>query len=465
MTDTPLRLLLAFDNRVQRDRDQPANFLHRRDRRFALDCQQKGVQPDARRWLTQLDRLSGAGEPDPAVTRELRTWQRTNAGFVTAGAVFGVITMLGLLFYEGGQRINVTVFLAFVLLQLLLAMATTIQAWVGWQPWRVLVHKLFKSPSNPTRAALYPLLAARAGQAGGLAFATTGLLTLLVMVVIQDLAFGWSTTLNTASASYHSLVSTLSQPWGWLWPAAVPSAELVEATRFFRAAPDAGSTTPERWGQWWPFLVMVWLVWAWIPRLLLLIVSHGLLNHRARRLLARHPGMQALLYRMETPVIDTGTDRNDAADLPDTQTVNPLGRLPESAVCICWAGAGDQGLPRALAGIPQSCHQAGGNASLADDEAALIETGQRLAKMPEPRIVLLTLSWQPPTGELSDFLAAARCQWPEPTRVTLVPLANEPDQPPAEHLLAPWLRFADRQPAGFVTVALPVPETKREPQS
>jgi len=46
-----------------------------------------------------------------------------------------------------------------------------------------------------------------------------------------------------------------------------------------------------------------------------------------------------------------------------------------------------------------------------------------------------------------------------------VPLAGEPDHPPAEHLLAPWLRFADRQPSGFVTVALPAPETKREPQS
>ena len=465
MTDTPLRLLLAFDNRIQRDRDQPANFLHRRDRRFALDCQQQGVKPDVRRWLAQMDRLSGTGEPDPAVTRELGTWQRISAGFLTAGAVFGVITMLGLLFYEGGQRINVTVFLAFVLLQFMLALATTIQAWIGWQPWRRLVHKLFKGPPSPTRAALYPLLAARAAQAGGLAFATAGLLTLLVMVVVQDLAFGWSTTLNTASASYHTLVSTLAQPWGWLWPAAAPSAELVDATRFFRAAPDAGSTMPERWGQWWPFLVMVWLVWAWLPRLLLLIASHGLLNHRARRLLARHPGMQSLLYRMETPVIDTGNEHNDATDLPDTQTASQLGTLPEAALCICWAGAGEQGLPRSLSSIKGPCHQAGGNVTLSDDEAVLDKTAQQLATMPEPRMVLLTRSWQPPTGELSDFLAAARARWPNPTRVTLVPLAGEPDQLPAEHLLAPWLRFADRQPSGFVTVAVPAGQTDSEPQS
>lgn len=48
--------------------------------------------------------------------------------------MFGCLTMLGLLFYEGGQRINITVILAFVALQLLLALFTTAQSLVGWQP-------------------------------------------------------------------------------------------------------------------------------------------------------------------------------------------------------------------------------------------------------------------------------------------------------------------------------------------
>mgnify|MGYP000704708251 CR=1 FL=1 len=48
---------------------------------------------------------------------------------------------------------------------------------------------------------LQPLLMARAAHLGGSAFATAGLITLLAMVVVQDLAFGWSTTLDTAAAS------------------------------------------------------------------------------------------------------------------------------------------------------------------------------------------------------------------------------------------------------------------------
>ena len=463
MTDNPLRLLLEFDNRIQRDRDQPAPFLHRRDRRFALDCQHQGIQPGARQWLDHMNRLSGPGEGNSSVARELQIWRRINTGFAIGGALFGVITMLGLLFYEGGQRINVTVFLAFILLQLLLAVATTLQALVGWQPWHALTRKLRTNPASPTRTALQPLLAARAAQAGGFALATAGLLTLLVTVVIQDLAFGWSTTLDTAGGSYHHLVSTLAKPWAWLWPAAAPSAELVEATRFFRAAPDANTLAPERWGQWWPFLTMAWLFWALIPRLILLALSHWLLARRARHLLARHPGMQALLYRMETPTIDTGSSHSDADDLPDTSTTSQLTTLPDTPVCICWADAADNGLPEALSSLQGACSQAGGNASLAEDDAVLKLTGTQLANQPTPRVLLVTRSWQPPTGELNDFLDAARSQWPNGTRVTLVPLATNPNQPPANHLLEPWLRFAERLPAGFATVATPHAITRATP--
>lgn len=465
MTDNSLRLLLEFDNRIQRDREQPAPFLHRRDRRFALDCQQQGIRPDARQWLVQMDRLSGPGEGDQSVNRELHAWQRINAGFTLVGAIFGVITMLGLLFYEGGQRINVTVFLAFVLLQLFLALATTLQALVGWQPWRGLTRKLQTHPASSVRTALQPLLAARAAQAGGFALATTGLLTLLVMVVIQDLAFGWSTTLDTASASYHHLVSALAAPWAWLWPAATPSAELVDATRFFRAAPDAGTMPPERWGQWWPFLAMAWLVWALIPRLILLATSHWLLAHRARRLLAHHPGMQALLYRMETPTIETGSNHNDAEDLPDTGTTSQPTSLPDTPVCICWAGAGNSGLPQALSAVDNRCSQAGGNASLANDEAVLNLTAKQLASQPKPQVLLITSSWQPPTGELNDFLESARDHWPTGTQVTVLPLATDPEHPPANHLLEPWLRFTERLPAGFATIATPHATAAQESQA
>lgn len=455
MSQNPLRLLLDFDDRIQRDRDQPSAFLHRRDRRFALDCEQQGITPDASHWLAHMDRLSGPGGTVTAGSRELRLWCRVNGGFVAAGCLIGILTMLGLLFYDGGQRINITVILAFVLFQLLLALATTVQALVGWQPWRWLLKRLHRDHASPTRARLQPLLMARAAHAGGVAFGLAGLATLLVMVVVQDLAFGWSTTLDTAASGYHSLVNTLATPWSWLWPAAVPSLELVEATRFFRAASGPTGIDPSRWGQWWPFVVMLWLTWTVIPRVLLLILSQGLLRHRAARLLARHPGMQALLYRMETATLDTGSSHNDAADLPDTRTRSRPDLLPDTPIMICWAGAGEPELPQRLQAPDTRIFRAGGRATLAQDDEVLAQVGDQLAGQKAPAVIVVTRSWEPPTGELHDFLEAARERWPSGARVTLLPLASDPNRPPETHLVQPWLRFTERLAPGFASVALP----------
>jgi hypothetical protein len=296
---------------------------------------------------------------------------------------------------------------------------------------------------------------ARAAHAGGVAFGLTGLATLLMMIVVQDLAFGWSTTLDTAASGYHNLVNTLATPWSWLWPAAGPSLELVEATRFFRAASGTTRIDPSRWGQWWPFVVMLWLAWTVIPRVILLIISQVLLHCRAARLLVRHPGMQALLYRMETATLDTGNSHNDAADLSDTRTRARPDLLPDTPIMICWAGAGEPELPQRLEAPDTRIFRAGGRATLAQDDEVLAQVTGELTGQKTPAIIVVTRSWEPPTGELHDFLETARKCWPSGTRVTLLPLASDPNQPPEPHLVQPWLRFTERQAPGFVSVALP----------
>ncbi|WP_323750040.1 DUF2868 domain-containing protein [Marinobacter sp.] len=454
MSQNPLRLLLDVDNRFQRDRDQTPAFLHRRDRRFALDCEQQGISPTPAHWLDHMQRLSGPGSADQAGRTALRQWRRINSGFAAAGALFGVLTMAGLLFYDGGQRINITVLLAFVLLQLLLALATTAQSIMGWQPWRWLSKRLSIPPPGSALAPLQPALMARAGHTGGVAFAFTSLLTLLILLVIQDLAFGWSTTLDTAAQGYHRLLQTIAAPWAFVWPAAAPSQELIEATRFFRAAPTSAGTTPERWGQWWPFVVMLWVTWVLVPRMILLALSHWLTGRKARQLLHSHPGMQALLYRMETPTLDTGNQHNDAADLPDVRTQAKISELCNTRHLICWAGAGEPELPRQLTTHNSQILKAGGRASLIEDDHVLATLATDLAKETSPAVILVTRSWEPPTGELCDFLDQAMELWPAGSRVMILPLANDANQSPKNHLVQPWLRFTERLPEGFATVAL-----------
>ncbi|EMP54641.1 hypothetical protein MSNKSG1_15067 [Marinobacter santoriniensis NKSG1] len=458
MSDSPLRLLLDFDDRFQRDRDQSAAFLHRRDRRFALDCEQQGKTPDVARWLTFMDRLSGPGGRSDTSRRDLKRWRSVNTGFAIAGSVLGILTMTGLLFYDGGQRINITVILGFVALQLLLALATTLQPLFGGQPWAWLLRRLGRPPTTSALTRLQPFLMARAAHIGGAGFAATGLLTLLAMIVVQDLAFGWSTTLDTAAPSYHSLIRQVATPWAWLWPSAVPSMDLVEATRFFRASAEVGGTDPQQWGQWWPFVVMLWVTWVLFPRVVLLALSQGLLRRRARRLLAGHPGMQALLYRMETPALDTGSAHNDADDLPDIRTRSAPDRLPDTNLLICWAGTGDSPLPAALEDPGTRIFKAGGRATLAEDEEVIHEVARALEQTREPAVVLVSRSWEPPTGELQDFLLEAREHWPRNTRIALLPLAPNPLQRPADGPLQTWLRFAERLPGGQASVVLPALE-------
>ncbi|WP_417543510.1 DUF2868 domain-containing protein [Marinobacter sp.] len=454
MTDHPLRLLLDFDACAQRDNGQAPAFLHRRDRKFALTCEQQGVTPGPKRWLAHMNHLSGPGAGPSFAQQTLRLWRRINSGFMAAGAVFGLLTMLGLLFYDGGQRINVTVILAFVAFQFLLALLTTVQSLVGWQPWRGLLRRFRNNPESAVSVRLQPMLMARAAQLGGLCFALAGLATLLVMVVLQDLAFGWSTTLETDASSYHRMISAVATPWAWLWPAAVPDSALVEATRFFRATTGESSLNPARWGQWWPFIAMLWTTWALLPRFVLFILAGVLIRRKSRHLLASHPAMRALMYRMETPALDTGNDHNDASDLPDTETDLKLQPLPDARIVLCWAGAGDPELPDALSTGKSLIAKAGGKMTLAEDRQTLEQIAAQLAQGSNQSVQLVTRSWEPPTGELEDLLASTRELWPKGTQIALVPLATRIEREPDAHQVQQWLRFARRAGPEFVTVSL-----------
>ncbi|MFP3976697.1 DUF2868 domain-containing protein [Marinobacter sp. KMM 10035] len=454
MTDHSLRLLLDFDACAQRDKGQAPAFLHRRDRKFALTCEQQGVTPTPKRWLAHINHLSGPGAGTPPSAGTLRFWQRINSGFMVAGTVFGLIAMIGLLFYDGGQRINVTVIVAFVAFQLLLAVVTTVQSLVGWQPWGALLRRFHNNPETTVTTKLQPVLMARAAQLGGLCFALAGLATLLVMVVLQDLAFGWSTTLDTDASRYHSLIAAMATPWAAIWPAAAPDLALVESTRFFRASAGAGSMEPARWGQWWPFIAMLWTTWALLPRLALALLSGVLIRRKARQLLANHPARRALLYRMETPALDTGNEHNDASDLPDTHTQLKLQPLPDASIVLCWAGAGDPELPDALSSGKSLIAKAGGRLTLEEDRQTLKQVAEQLAQESGRSVILVVRSWEPPTGELEDFLTSARELWPKDVRIALLPLATHIEQEPDVHQVQQWLRFAKRAGPEFIMVSL-----------
>lgn len=443
MSKSPVTLLLDFDDQVRRDQNQSALFLHRRDRRYALDCRANRRKPSLAGWLDHINahRLE-QNQPDTRLQR----WRRLSLWLLPAGALLGVLTMLGLLFYDGSQQINVTVIIGFVALQGLLALATTVQALVGWQPWGRLLSP-GRATHRPTTALdlLQPQLAACTAQQTALVFTLAGLLTLLAMVVVQDLAFGWSTTLRTSADSYGALVQGLARPWSLLWPAAVPSMELVEQTQFFRLG-DPRVSEPARYGDWWPFVCMFWLTYAVLPRLLLTVFARVHLRMQARRLLRLHPGRPSLMHRFATPTVETTGASGESQTVPLHQPEDQLHSLPASSALIRWAGAArDADAVRTLLEGPSPLIvDAGGTASLTEDRAVLDE----LAERPGP-VILLTRAWEPPTGELADFIQEARRCWSRNRLLALVPIGGEqPLEAPSPRQLAQWQRFVERQKDG-----------------
>ena len=136
-----LTLLLDFDDQYRRDVDQNHAFLHRRDRRFAQQQQEQRQPLTVPAWLASLHALNGQRQVDSGSDPRLRGWRQARWVFAGLGAVLGVVFMLGLLYYDGGQQINVTLLVALVGLQGLLALFTSVQAWLGWQPWRALLGR------------------------------------------------------------------------------------------------------------------------------------------------------------------------------------------------------------------------------------------------------------------------------------------------------------------------------------
>jgi len=157
---------------------------------------------------------------------------------------------------------------------------------------------------------------------------------------------------------------------------------------------------------------------------------------------------------METPALDTGNSHHDADDLPDTSARSNLLPLPDSDILLCWAGAGEPELPEGLRSGKELVLRSGGSASLSDDDQTLSRISEHL-KNRSKAVILLVRCWQPPTGELQDFLETARGTWPRGSRVALVPLAADSNQEPDAHQVQPWLRFAERVGGEFVQVSLP----------
>ncbi len=248
-------------------------------------------------------------------------------------------------------------------------------------------------------------------------FATGALLASLVLVVFTDLAFGWSTTLDVDAATIHGLVSAWAAPWAALWPEAAPSFDLVETTRHFRVAstePHVHFIDPIRYGGWWPFLIMSIAVYGLLPRMLLLAWAHRRTGLESARAIARMPGVERLIERLTTPLVESQAIEAEGAVGQAASIGVPVVALEEwrrtggagELLAIAWAESiEDDALIDRVGGDARAVRvrDAGGRRSLADD-------AQRIAEAREgaEAVVLCVRAYEPPVLEVLDFLQDLR---------------------------------------------------------
>lgn len=259
-------------------------------------------------WLAS--RFPQSPSPGAKLVTALR---RAQAAAVLLGLLLGFGFMAGLVAYDGTARVNVLWIVAFALLQALLSLAALgfslgkarrlplLSDLLGYLPARFLrgpLRRLLDAPheQHNTFDALHAPFLLLLTQRFALAFNAAALLALFVYVTVQDIAFGWSTTLNIQPAELLAFVRTLALPWLWL-PPAVPTLELLEASQFYRLGGAPRADDPALLGRWWPFLACLWLVYALLPRVLLLRWCARRWHSAQHNALRQHPLYQRTLAR------------------------------------------------------------------------------------------------------------------------------------------------------------------------
>jgi hypothetical protein len=219
-------------------------------------------------------------------------------------------------------------------------------------------------------------------QAVALSFGLGALAALFLLLLGSDVSFVWRSTLLEARQIF-PVLSVLGWPWSF-WDSAQPSLELLQQTQDFRLAPQQAGDV-QVFGQWWQYVLAAQCTYNLLPRSLMLLGARW-------------------WYRRQLATAHAATSSAPSSSGGGRNTVTAPGKpaaLTHSVqtpfVLVDWAGA------------PAFCH-AWLDQHFGKPERVL-ETGPATANrvsIASPgrtdNPVVLVKSWEPPMGELKDYL-------------------------------------------------------------
>lgn len=372
--------------------------------------------------------------------------------FSVVGAIAGWGAATALFGYSGEQPVNVVNLIGFfVVLQLLLVLGYVLlalpshivrripllgglqNALQGLSPGfvapllrRVLSHKFRAALDDLTNdlsrhRALYGgvarAMALLWSQRFALWFQLGAVAGAVVLTVFSDLAFGWTTTLDVAHEAFHRITSWISWPWSALWPDAVPSAALVESTRFFRleSTTSALGADAQLRTQWWPFVLACLVAYGLAPRIVTWLFAKRAFDRQLRAAIADFPGVRERWATADREHVSTQSPQRTEAANPELEAPpsETLTKLNLGAVHIVdWGGACgsleqcQRIVDASLSMEPRSFQPAGGNRSSAEDDQVVAVIGEHYRQ--GDAIMVLVRAWETPTMDLLDFVEALR---------------------------------------------------------
>jgi len=255
-----------------------------------------------------------------------------NTGLSFISLLLGLVVGIGLLSYSGNEPINIIYYLFFATLLPILSMLLTLFSLFSKRSVSDFVKMLFPSHwleklaskfiQNKNVELLDELLSKPLQkylfierlQRFSLLFSFGIILALLFVVVTQDIAFAWSTTLQVEALSFYGFLEFIATPWRFIFPSFMPSIELVELSQHYRLGEKLDSTMIEnanRLGAWWQYLAMNTLFYAIVLRFALWRISARILIKKIKEEFFDLDGVTKLLREFKTPFIETKAPKKE----------------------------------------------------------------------------------------------------------------------------------------------------------